>query len=513
MSKALQAAAESAEGQPNTTNVRLELERLLNSDQFKNSKRCQILLSFIVEETIAGRGDQIKERVVGVSVFRRNPDYDTAEEPVVRNAAIEVRKRLAQYYVESGKDASVRIDLRAGSYVPEFHVAQPAPESPESQQPLPARGPRRQVAVAIMASVALLIVMFGALLLYFGVIGKSEFGHGQSHSLPTAGIAASPSSSAKATTGNAVRILAGNSQPGNYTDRFGNQWLSDRYFTGGEPRVGTTSFFFPPTDPELFRTMREGSFAYDIPLKQNQVYEMRLYFVEPQFRYGNEVGGDGENQRVFQVSANGQALLNNFDVITDAGFDSTTTRAFRDIVPAQDGELHLRFIASRALPLVSAIELLPANSRMIPPIQIHAGEFFYTDQAGNRWSPDNFYIGGELFSGGVPVTGSADPDLYKVARMGNFHYAIPVPPGRYGLTLYFAETWFHSPGDRIFDVSCNGVMLSHRLDILKDAGFSHILKKTFHGLEPNGQGKLLISFSPIVNYANVRALEVVDESH
>jgi hypothetical protein len=512
MSKTPLATAESAEGQSNANIIRLELERLFNSDQFKNSKRCQTLLSFIVEETIAGRGAQLKERLVGVNVYRRDPDYDTAEDPVVRNAAIEVRKRLAQYYAKSGKDAAIRIDLHAGNYIPEFHVAPPAPEIPETQLPLPARPPRRRVALGIVASAVLLGIGLGALLLYFRVTDKSGFESVQSHSLNSAGMAAPPLPPATATTVDPVRILAGYLQPANYIDRFGNQWLSDRYFTGGEPRVGSTNFFFPPADPELFRTSREGSFTYDIPLRQKQVYEMRLYFVEPQYRYGNEVGGDGENQRVFEVSANGQPLLNNFDVITDAGFGSTTIRAFRDIVPAQDGELHLRFIAIRDQPLVSAIELLPATAQAIPPIQIHAAPFFYTDQAGNRWGPDNFYIGGELFAAGAPVTGTDDADLYKVARMGNFHYAIPVPPGRYSLTLYFAETWFHNPGERVFDVSCNGVMLIHRLDILQEAGFSHILKKTFHGLEPNGQGKLLISFSPIVNYANVRALEVVDEA-
>jgi hypothetical protein len=98
-----------------------------------------------------------------------------------------------------------------------------------------------------------------------------------------------------------------------------------------------------------------------------------------------------------------------------------------------------------------------------------------------------------------------------VERLGNFHYAIPVPPGRYSLTLYFAETWFHDPGKRLFDVSCNGVMLFHRLDIFQQAGFARVYQKTFHGLEPNGQGKLFISFSPIVNYASVRALEIDDE--
>jgi hypothetical protein len=310
----------------------------------------------------------------------------------------------------------------------------------------------------------------------------------------------------------AIRILAGNRQSGNYVDRFGNEWLSDSYFTGGAAKNGPTNFFFPPADPGLFRTMRRGAFSYDIPLKANQSYEMRLYFAEPVIHYGSEVGGDGENARLFQVRANGQPILDNFDITADGGFASATVRAFRNIVAAQDGKLHLQFIAQRSEPLVTAIELLPSTATAIPPIRIHSAQLYAIDHAGNRWSPDNFYIGGNLYDAGVPITGSEDSEVFKVERLGNFHYAIPVPPGRYSLTLYFAETWFHDPGRRVFDVSCNGVMLLHRLDIFEQAGFAHVYKKTFHGLEPNGQGKLFISFSPIVNYASVRALEVADES-
>lgn len=126
------APASNLEFQPKPDRIRSELQRLLKSDWFKNSKRCKTLLSYTVEETLAGRGDQIKERLLGVNVFGRSPEYDTAEDPVVRNAAIEVRKRLAQCYLESGNDAEVRIELHAGTYVPEFHISNPSPEPPPS---------------------------------------------------------------------------------------------------------------------------------------------------------------------------------------------------------------------------------------------------------------------------------------------------------------------------------------------------------------------------------------------
>jgi hypothetical protein len=98
------------------------LSRILGSPVFRNSKRYPALLKYIVEETLDGRGDAIKERVLGVEVFGRSPDYDTGSDHVVRTAAGEVRKRLAQYYLNEGSEDEIRIDVPAGSYVPQFRM-------------------------------------------------------------------------------------------------------------------------------------------------------------------------------------------------------------------------------------------------------------------------------------------------------------------------------------------------------------------------------------------------------
>jgi hypothetical protein len=89
----------------------------------------------VVEQSLAGRPGELKERTIGVAVFERPPAYDTGEDATVRVAANEVRKRLAQYLTESPQ-AEVRIELPPGSYVPEFHFTT-LPASP-----LP--GPRRR---------------------------------------------------------------------------------------------------------------------------------------------------------------------------------------------------------------------------------------------------------------------------------------------------------------------------------------------------------------------------------
>lgn len=101
-----------------------ELALLLKSPHFRNSKRYTAVLEFVVRETLAGNADSLKERTLGVVVFKRAPDYDTSADPVVRVTAGEIRKRLAQFYQEEEHGSDLRIDLPLGSYVPEFKPAQ-----------------------------------------------------------------------------------------------------------------------------------------------------------------------------------------------------------------------------------------------------------------------------------------------------------------------------------------------------------------------------------------------------
>jgi len=106
-----------------------QLARILDSSQFRSSKRCSVFLRYVVEQAVENRFDSLKERTVGVMVFDRDPDYDTNQDPVVRCTAGEVRKRLAQYYLEPAHEREFRISLPPGSYVPEVHP--PAPEKLE----------------------------------------------------------------------------------------------------------------------------------------------------------------------------------------------------------------------------------------------------------------------------------------------------------------------------------------------------------------------------------------------
>lgn len=100
--------------------VREQIGRIVSSPSFRSSRRYPDFLRYTVECTLNGETENIKERVLGIKVFGRDPDYDTSSDPVVRMTAAEVRKRLEQYYRIQGHEKEIRIDFPRGSYVPEF---------------------------------------------------------------------------------------------------------------------------------------------------------------------------------------------------------------------------------------------------------------------------------------------------------------------------------------------------------------------------------------------------------
>jgi hypothetical protein len=132
--------------------VLVELREVLASPHFCNSKRYPALLEYIVEKTLAGQSDLLKERTLGVEVFDRPLSYDTNADTVVRYTAGEVRKRLSLYYHELGHRPAIQISLPPGSYVPEFLHSQDGAE--EAAEVLPTQAVALHGAVVSHSPVA-----------------------------------------------------------------------------------------------------------------------------------------------------------------------------------------------------------------------------------------------------------------------------------------------------------------------------------------------------------------------
>jgi hypothetical protein len=107
--------------------IKALLDDILQSVPFRTSQQCRNLFRYVVEHSLAGADESLRERLIGIEVFGRSPDYDTAEDPVVRLRAADIRKRLAQYY-QTHKDApgNWKIEIPTGSYRAQFYPLPPA---------------------------------------------------------------------------------------------------------------------------------------------------------------------------------------------------------------------------------------------------------------------------------------------------------------------------------------------------------------------------------------------------
>lgn len=138
--------------------VRAELERILASRGFASAGRLSRLLRHVVEKTLAGETDQLKEYSVGMEVFDRDDKYDPRIDSIVRVEAGRLRSRLDEYYNADGAADPVRISLPRGAYAAVFEAH---PAAPPIRPPATAKAgsPRRAWAAwALSAGVVALIV-------------------------------------------------------------------------------------------------------------------------------------------------------------------------------------------------------------------------------------------------------------------------------------------------------------------------------------------------------------------
>jgi hypothetical protein len=536
---------------------RAALYAVLTSDTFENNPRLANLLKYICERHFDGDTGTIKEYSIATDVFGRSQSFDQATDSIVRVEAFRLRKKLREFYEGEGADQPIEIVVATGHYRPEFMGRTPVARTPEARipearskntfhnsllipaSPNPERGllaqapsytpekekanrndrlhpqdnPSRPAhkhlsyAQGFLAIGAILAIMAGSLTIWR--INRSHLANANdAHQSSSAAffLAAGPE----------IRIRCGYSRP-IFKDEEGNVWTGDRYFTGGSVTELPNQHIARTRTPELYLTARTGVFSYKIPLAPG-TYELRLRFAETTYSPASSLGG-GENSRVFDVQLNGRPLLKQFDIVSDAGANTADVRVFRDISPGNDGYLRLDFAGTLGLPIINAIEIVPGLPHRLRPIRMVAQNSFFVDAAGNLWMPDTYYSSGQLASDKVAIGGTSEPGLFAGERYGNFNYALPVDKGSYRLTLYFSEKYWGSDvsksrgvGSRVFDVFCNGVALTRNLDIVEAAGPGRALVKTYHGLRPNAQGKLVVSFVPDVNYASVDAVEVEEET-
>ena len=480
--------------------------------------RLSQLLQYMGEKLFSGELDQINEYNIATDVLGRSKTvFNAADDAIARGETHRLRKRLATFYETEGRDHPIQVTLPSGSYIPVFtHKAagEPWPAAP-NLAPKPeseaasndSHPPARPFPLWRFAAVAVAIAIAGSVLyLYLHTrvpSARATLGSGlKSVLLPT------PSQS----EGGAppIRIMAGYSGPPR-TDSAGRVWNPDQYSMGGGGWQRTPGIVARTSDQFLFEHSRSGEFTYSIPLKPG-IYEVHLFF-------STEVRSNESSS--FNVWINGKTAMQGFDINVDAlGEEIADERVFRDVSPGNDGSIGIMFSGATGTPTLNAIEILPGVPHAQLPVRIIMQTTPMTDSEGRFWHPDDYFMYGRMAPQTHPLQDSADPDLFAGERFGHFTYAIPVDTrDKYTVILHFVEFYFgpSAPGrggvgSRIFKVMCNGQTMLDNFDIFKEAGSFHELSMTFHHMSPSAQGKLNLTFEPVVNNATVSGIEVIDES-
>ena len=121
--------------EPDQKAVREQLDRILKSGTFLHAPRRMRFLDYIVNETLAGRGERLKGYSIAQEVFDRSDAFDPNADPIVRVEAARVRDKLREYYEADGRGDPIRIDLPKGSYTPHIEFRQAPTLEPQTKQP------------------------------------------------------------------------------------------------------------------------------------------------------------------------------------------------------------------------------------------------------------------------------------------------------------------------------------------------------------------------------------------
>ena len=140
-----------------TGNIRAEdvarsLQRVLESPAFVRNERLSRFLRFIVERQMEGREGDLKESIVGIEVFGRQPGFDPQRDSTVRSEASRLRARLLEYYAGAGANDTLIIELPKGGYTPKFRQVEAATQTTDA-------APRTRSRLGILAALGALVII------------------------------------------------------------------------------------------------------------------------------------------------------------------------------------------------------------------------------------------------------------------------------------------------------------------------------------------------------------------
>ncbi len=296
--------------------------------------------------------------------------------------------------------------------------------------------------------------------------------------------------------GPGVAINAGGTATAGYS--------ADVAFTGGTVHATTqaidTSGVANAAPQAVYQTWRSGYFYCSVlGLKAGGSYTIRLLFSE------NTVSAAGLHE--FNVAINGALVLKDFDIYATAGAEfKAVTKQFTANANSGGG-IAIGFAPVKGLGQVNGIEVLPAAA---VSQAIDAG-----GATVGAYAADSGFTGGTAASTSAAIGTSAAVNpaseaVYQSERYGDFTYTLRnlLPGATYTVGLDFAEIYWTSPGQRVFNVQINGTQVLTNFDIIAATGAQNTaIDKTFTATA-DSYGDITINFISVVNYAKVSGIAV-----
>ena len=312
--------------------------------------------------------------------------------------------------------------------------------------------------------------------------------------------------SVSAQTGILYRVKCGNE---GFVDKSGHIWEGDAHYEGGQT-FSADSAIMNTDIPYLYQSERwndavGGNLKYTFPVMTGN-YKVVLHFAE----IWN--GAFTVGQRVFDVQINGTAVVQDLDVFAQAGADTPLILDY--LSAAVDGKITVEFINKAGNAKIAGIEVLPQDPprAIAAPYRIHCGGEDFIDPQGNHWEGDSHFSYGNNFVSANPVAGTDKSFLYQTERwnpgdQGDLAYSFDVAPGEYTVRLHFAEIFFTSAGQRVFDVDINGTNVIQSLDLAADPGPGTAVVKEFTAVAQ--EGKITVSLKNQIEHAKIAGIEIL----
>jgi len=177
-------------------------------------------------------------------------------------------------------------------------------------------------------------------------------------------------------------------------------------------------------------------------------------------------------------------------------------------VTVSNGVLTIALNPVVGLPTLNALEITQPPAAA--PTRVNAGGGLFTDAVGQVWSADTGFQQGTAFSAANPISGSPDATLYQTLRYsgsGPLTYQFSIPNGNHYVKLKFAEIFFTSAGQRVFDVAINGVTVTSHLYVFAAAGGANKALDLVYPVAVSG-AQVTITLTPVTGVPTVNAIEI-----